>query len=154
VLACSAAIIVVWIGFMFVYGKDRMETRVYSKVRTWAAEKTFSGMRAYGMDFGAFGFYTGMTVLDEPGLVWPRASLYQHDLKTILLAEQPEYAYVTANRDNVEAMRSASLSSLYAPLWRASFYGQTDTSAPIESFVTDWAPDFILFERQDLHAAH
>ncbi|MBI5058635.1 hypothetical protein HZB60_02500 [candidate division KSB1 bacterium] len=153
-IAIGAAVFIVtaWVGFAAAFGRDRMESNVYSKIREWVAGKSFTGMRAYGMDFGAFGYYTGLQILDEPGLVWPQAMTFRNDLQTILLAERPEYAFVTANQDNLRAMRGGMIAELYEPLWRASMNGKTDVLAPIESFVTDWAPDFYLFARRDLHA--
>jgi hypothetical protein len=147
-LTLTAATIVVWSAFALFFGRDRLEAHVYSKIRDWAAGQDFSNQRAYGMDFGAFGYYTGMTILDEPGLVWPPAiTRYHSRLDSILIHEKPNYAFVTATQDNIAVMRAEPFVTTYTPLWRASMYGDTSRSAPLESFVSDWAADFILYRR-------
>lgn len=146
-----AATCLIWVVFAWTFGRDRMETHVYSKLRTWAAGNKFDGQRAYGMDFGAFGYFTGLKIIDEPGLVWPPAiTRYGSRMDSLLWNERPEYAFVTATQTNVTAMRTEPLASLYTPLWRVAMDGSTDQAAPISGFVTDWAADFILFRRADL----
>ncbi len=149
--ALTVIILTGWTVVALYLGSDRMEKHVYSKIREWAKTDNFRGARVFAVDFGALGYYSGMTVLDEPGLVWPEAiSLYGHDMRAILLAERPEYAYISVNRAHIEAMRTTELASLYTPLWRASLWGETDISPSTAELVTGWAPDFMMFARRDI----
>jgi hypothetical protein len=136
-----------WVAFAGLYGRDRMETHVYSRIRDWAAERDFAGQSAYAMDFGAFGFYTKLRILDEPGLVWPAGrDVYRSDLRAILLGEKPEWAFVTRCGDNLRMMQSEDIARQYRPVWRASMAG--DTLLDFERNVAPlWAADFILYER-------
>jgi hypothetical protein len=145
VLAMAA--VAAWVAFAALYGRDRMETHVYSRIREWAAGRDFAGQSAYGMDFGAFGFYTNLRILDEPGLVWPPGrDVYRSDLRAILMGEEPQWAFVTRCADNVRAMRSEEIARQYRPVWRASMAG--DTALDFERNVAPlWAADFILYER-------
>ena len=112
-----------------------------------AAVRDFAGQSAYGMDFGAFGFYTNLRILDEPGLVWPPGrDVYRSDLRAILLGERPQWAFVTRCADNVRAMQSQEIARQYRPVWRVSMAG--DTALDFERNVAPlWAADFILYER-------
>jgi hypothetical protein len=141
-------VVTVWCILAIVRGPDGMEKNVYSKIRAWSRGQDFSGQSAYGMDFGAFGYYAKLRMLDEPGLVWPPAiTRYHNDLKAILLGERPEWAMVTNVRDNVAAMRSPELASLYQPLWRASMAGDTVLTPDLAAFSPAWRPDFTLYRR-------
>ncbi len=105
-----------WCSLAFAVGPDRMERNVYSKICAWAAGQDFSGQSAYGMDFGAFGYYTGLRMLDEPGLVYPEAiTKYDSDLKRMLLGEQPAWAFVTRYQQNIAVMRSPELVAELSP---------------------------------------
>jgi hypothetical protein len=143
----ATAAVAAWVVFAAVYGRDRMETHVYSRVRGWAEGRNFAGESAYAMDFGAFGFYTNLRILDEPGLVWPPGrETYRSDLRAILLGEKPGWAFVTRCGENMRTMQSAEIARLYCPVWRASMAG--DTVLDFERNVApQWAADFILYER-------
>ena len=98
------------------------------------------------MDFGAFGYYTGARILDEAGLVYPLAlDVYKSDLKAMLLAERPEWAFVTNYMDNPRLMRTPELAELYEPVWRASVQGDTILDFPIEQVPRRWTHDFTLY---------
>jgi arabinofuranosyltransferase len=147
----TALIVISWILLAVTIERDRMETNVYSRILQWSAGKDFRSQRAYAMDFGAFGYYTGMKILDEPGLVWPAAlTTYRNDLHAILLGEKPEWAYVTCYDRNLDVMRAPDVAQCYVPVWRVSMSG--DTTLNPESFRVSktWTADFILFKRRDV----
>ena len=140
-----------WIVLAVGLGPDRIEANVYSRIRAWSAEHNIRGQTAYGMDFGAFGYYTDVTMKDEPGLVYPPSlTKYRTDPRAILLGEKPEWAFVTCYDGNVAMMRSPELSGLYVPVIRFSAKGDTDVSPSLDSVSPDWMQDFILYKRKDL----
>jgi hypothetical protein len=143
----AVLVVSAWLAFAVFYGRDRMETHVYSRIRHWASGRNFCGQTAYAMDFGALGYYTNLRVLDEPGLVWPKArESYHSDLRAILLGEKPDWAFVTRCGDNMRTMQSPEIARQYRPLWRASMAG--DTGLDFERNVAPlWAADFVLYER-------
>jgi hypothetical protein len=143
------AVAAAWIALALIIGPDPVERHVYHRIRQWAADKDFSGQSAYGMDFGAIGFYTDLRILDEPGLVWPRSiTRYYTDPKAILLGEKPEWAFVTCYDGNIEMMRSPELEMLYEPVERFSETGNTDLWPEPEHVSADWVKDFILYRRR------
>ena len=144
----ALVVIIGWTSLVFVLGPDRMERNMYSKIRAWADGQDFAGQTAYGMDFGAFGFYTGLRILDEPGLVYPAAiTKYQSDLKRILLGERPDWAFVTRYQQNIAIMRSPELVESYAPVWRVSLAGDTALDFPLYGVPETWHDDFVLYKR-------
>ncbi len=145
-LALLAIVVVSWTGLAIIRGPDRIEANIHSKLRAWAAQRDIRGQTAYGMDFGAFGYYTGARILDEAGLVYPLAlDVYKSDLKAMLLAERPEWAFVTNYMDNPRLMRTPELAELYEPVWRASVQGDTILDFPIEQVPRRWTHDFTLY---------
>ncbi|MFZ5432779.1 MAG: hypothetical protein ACOZB3_03295 [Calditrichota bacterium] len=146
-IVTAPLIVAVWITFILAYGPDRMTANIYHRIRDFAKEHDFSGQTAYGMDFGAFGYYTGLTIRDEPGLVWPAGrETYRSDMKDILLHEQPDWAWVTVCCDNARVMHTAPLDTLYKPLWRASYFGDTTLALSLHTGLL-WTPDFVLYQR-------
>ena len=146
--ALLGVVVVGWGMLAVLLGPDRMEHNVYSKMRAWAAGTSFAGQSAYGMDFGAFGYYTGMRILDEPGLVYPEAiTKYDSDLKRMLLGEQPEWALVTRYQQNIAVMRSPELEAAYAAVWRVSMDGDTTLDFPLYDVPEEWHADFVLYKR-------
>lgn len=144
--------VLLWSGLAMAVGPDRMEKNVYSRIRRWSAEQDFgqngAHPKAYGMDFGAFGFYTGLPVIDEPGLVYPPSlSRYHTDPVAMLLGEQPEWAFVTCYDGNIAMMRSGELARMYAPLIRFSIDGDTTISPDLKDVSPIWKPDFILYRK-------
>jgi hypothetical protein len=144
----ALVVILGWAMLAFVLGPDKMERNVYSKIRTWAAGRDTRRQSAYGMDFGAFGYYTRMRIVDEPGLVFPQAiTTYNSELKRMLLGEQPEWAFVTRYQQNIAVMRSPELADSYHPVWRVSMDGDTSLDFPLGDVPEQWHPDFILYQR-------
>jgi len=145
--ALASIAVLAWVVFAAIYGRDRMETNVYRHIRQWAAGKNFNGQSAYAMDFGALGYYTGLRILDEPGLAWPAGrENYGSDLTSILIGEKPQWAFVTRCGDNMRYMQSDKIMRLYEPVWRASIQGDIsleDTNEQLEP----WAADFVLYRR-------
>jgi len=137
-----------WAMLAIVLGPSMITHNVHEKIRDWAASRDFTGKTSYGMDFGAVGYYTGMRVIDEPGLVWPDAiTKYSSDLRKILLGEKPEYAFVTNYLDNVSVMNSDQISKLYQPVARFADSGDTTLAIPLDKVSQKWLHDFTAYER-------
>jgi hypothetical protein len=148
-LTLMGIVLVCWCVLAVAVGADNMERNVYAKIRAWSATQDLGGQRAYGMDFGAFGYYTRLTVLDEPGLVYPPSlNRYHANPQAILLGEKPEWAFVTCYDHNLEMMRSAELSRLYEPVVRFSVSGDTTTTPDLKDVSPIWKPDFLLYKRR------
>lgn len=137
-----------WMMLAIVLGPSKITHNVHEKIRDWAVSKDFTGKTTYGMDFGAIGYYTGMRVIDEPGLVWPDAiTKYSSDLRRILLGERPEYAFVTNYLDNVNNMNSEEIAKLYRPVARFADSGDTTLEIPLDEVSQVWLHDFTAYER-------
>jgi hypothetical protein len=145
--------IMVWGTVAVVLGRDKMEINVYSKIREWAQHQRFTDshgtlLTAYGMDYGAFGYYTRLRIVDEPGLVYPLSlEKYGCDLRTILKAEKPEYAFVTCYRENIGIMCQPDIADVYKPVWRISVTGDTVIPDNPDRLRSDWSADFVLYKR-------
>ncbi|MBL0062172.1 MAG: hypothetical protein IPP40_12000 [bacterium] len=109
-----------WTALAVALGPSDVSHNIQSKIAGWAKSRDFSGKTTYGMDFGVFGYYTGMRVIDEPGLVWPDA-ITKYASHEILLGERPEYAFVNFGQ-------WTELARLYRPQgvagWRGADSGE------------------------------
>jgi hypothetical protein len=148
-------VLAAWIALGVYAGPDRIERTIHRPMRQWAAGRDLSQQTAYGMDFGAFGYYTNVRMLDEPGLVYPAAiSRYHTDPEALLLGEKPDWALVTCYGANMRMMQQGVLRELYEPVKRFAETGATELVPDADRVSAEWSHDFLLYRRRTAVRPH
>lgn len=132
---------------------ERITERVYRPLEREfeRLELRARGERLLASDIGAAGYFSGATILDSEGLVWPAAREYV-DQGAALAAEEPEYFMIVANLRRMRAFLAHPIHARYTPIARFNARGETRLDPPSDSLVDGWAQDYILYRRSDLDA--
>ncbi len=145
----SLVVVAFWALLSAHTGPDRLRTFVHPRMRQWTAGREWRTQSVYGVDFGAFGLYTGARVFDGPGLVYPPSlDKYHCDPQQILRGEQPDWALMTYTREQMRVILSPEFAAVYRPVVRFSEHGDTSlVFPPVDQIPTVWSHDFVLFQR-------
>jgi hypothetical protein len=128
---------------------DRVTERVYRPLASWArsADPAASGARILASDIGAVGFYTGATILDTEGLVWPQAVESHGSQVEWIRAHAPEYLWITSTRAKLGVLLGDPVLADYEAVQRFSATGATDLAPAPDALSATWVQDYVLFRR-------
>lgn len=129
---------------------DVVTPRVYERMQETFDEldPAAAGARVMASDIGAVGWFSGATILDTEGLVWPPARAYPHQPHA-LAEHRAEYCLVVANRLRMGVFLAHEVSADYTPIARFNTTGASDLTPAVDSLPDAWVQDYLLYRRID-----
>jgi hypothetical protein len=143
-LAVLAAALLAWLR------PERVSERVYRPMREWAERErpAADGARIFASDVGAIGYFSGATILDAEGLVWPEGRGLVHQLEP-LRKHLPEYVLCVANDLRLGAFLDDPVSARYLPVQRFGAAGAAELYPERARLPATWVQDYVLFRRRE-----
>jgi hypothetical protein len=134
---------------------DRITPRVYARFEAWAKEARIAERKASisASDIGAIGWYTGATIYDSEGLVWPEA-LELTRTEDQIAKYLPDYVILVVRKSRLRpfCVEHPELAARYRPIRRFNEYtddGGDKLTPDIAQLPDWWEQDYLIFERVD-----
>lgn len=146
IFAALVAVLVV-AGYTRVW-PDEVTPQVYSPLEAWCKAERLAerDVAIAASDIGAIGFFSGARILDSEGLVWPGAKEFDGQVD-IVSRLRPEYVFLVANRERVEAFLETEAAAHYRPVRRFNKVEDYELEPVAELLPRGWVQDYLVYER-------
>jgi hypothetical protein len=137
----------VWLATWRIEGPSGVTKNVFRPLARWCrSQPGLAHASIAAVDIGAVGYYSGATIYDLAGLVWPGA-IRAHGLDDVIGENRPDYLFLNANQDTRESL--ARWQDEYEPVLRFSISGATDLTLADVPPRDTWIQDYILCARRE-----